>query len=213
MNRIDTVRRKAIAGETEAQAELGWLYDQGKGVRKSYRRAFQWYLKAAQRGNRVAQYNLSLCYLLGQGIAPDEREAFRWVQKSAKTGYQDAVLALAWHYHNGCGIKVSLRQAEHWYRKAAQSGDPSAQFSLGQLSYDTGRYASAKKWFLKAVAQNHRRSNYYLGRMYLAGLGVRKHATTARSFLRKAVKLGDRRAMRLLHSKRLQKELASQKRS
>lgn len=212
MKCLDTIRRKATAGETDAQAELGWLYDKGQGVRKSYRKAFQWYLKSAQRGNRVAQYNLNLCYLIGQGISPDEKQAFRWVQKSAEAGYPDAVLALAWHYHTGRGVKVSLRQADHWYRKSAQLGDPSAQFSLGQLSYDSGRYASAKKWFLKAVAQNHPRSNYYLGRMYLAGLGVPKDATTARSFLRKAVDLRDHRAMRLLQSKRLTKELASQKR-
>jgi uncharacterized protein len=212
MKRIDTIRRKATAGDAHAQAELGWLYDQGQVVRKSYRKAFQWYLKAARRGNRVAQYNLNLCYLHGQGIAPDEKQAFRWVLKSAQAGYPDAVLALAWHYHNGRGVRVNLRQAEHWYRKLAQSGDPSAQFSLGQLSYDNGRYASAKKWFLKGVGQNHPRCNYYLGRMYLAGLGVRKDATTARFFLRKAINLRDHRAMRLLQSKRLKKELASQKR-
>jgi hypothetical protein len=153
---------------------------------------------------------LNLCYLLGEGTAPNEKQAFRWVQKSAQAGFPDAALALAWHYHNGRGVEVNLRQAEYWYRKAARSGEASAQFSLGQLSYDSGHYASTKKWFLKAVAQNHRRSNYYLGRMYLAGHGVRKDATTARSFLRQAVKLGDRRAMRLLQSKILEKALASQ---
>lgn len=185
MKRVETIRRQAMAGKAAAEAELGWRYAEGQGIKKSYTRAFQWYLKAARHGNRVAQYNLNLCYLFGEGTAPDEKQAFHWVQKSAKAGFPDALLALAWHYHNGRGVRVSLRHAEYWYRRAARSGDASAQFSLGQLSYDSARYRSAKNWFLKAVAQNHPRSNYYLARMYLAGIGLPKDATTARSFCAK----------------------------
>jgi TPR repeat protein len=79
------------------------------------------------------------------------------------------------------------------------------------LFYDKGRYVSAKKWFQKGVAQNHPRSNYYLGRMYLVGLGVRKDVIKARSFLRKAVSLHAPRAKRLFQSNKLKQELALQK--
>ena len=157
MKRIDTIRRKAIAGDANAQVDLGLLYDQGRDIKKSYRKARQWYLEAARQGHRAAQYNLSLCYFLGLGCVRDERQAFRWARKSADSGFPDAVLAMGWHYHNGCGVTEDLRKAEDWYRKSAKSGDASAQFSLGQMFYDLGHYTSAKRWFLKAVAQNHPR--------------------------------------------------------
>lgn len=209
--KIDVLREKAAAGDADAQAGLGWLYATGKRVSKSYKQAFQWYLKAARQGHAVASYDLNLCYLLGQGIDQDDKQAFRWVKKSAEAGYPDAVLALAWHYHGGRGVRANLKQAEHWYRKSARTGESKALFSLGQLFYDLGRYAEAKQWFLKGVSQNHPRSNYYLGRMHLDGLGVRKDATKARHCLRTAARLHALGAKRLLHSKRLKKELASQK--
>jgi hypothetical protein len=210
MKRINAIRRRAEAGDAGAQAEFGWRYDRGLGVRKSYKSAFEWYLKAAHNGQRAAQYNLNLCYLHGIGTSRDDKLAFRWVQKSAAAAFPDAILAMGWHYHNGCGVTPNLRLAENWYRKSARLGDSSAQFSLGQLFFDAGNYSHAKRWFFKAVAQNHPRSNYYLGRMYLAGLGVRKDAVKAKSLLRNATRLRAPFAIRLLRSCWLKRELALQ---
>ena len=59
MKKIEAIRRNAEVGKTNAQAELGWLYDQGRGVKNNLKQAFRWYLKAAKGGNRVAQYKVS----------------------------------------------------------------------------------------------------------------------------------------------------------
>jgi hypothetical protein len=210
MKDLEAIRCQAEAGEAAAQAQLGWLYDQGQGIRKSHQRAFYWYLKAAQGGHRVAQYNLNLCYLLGQGVQPDDKKAFYWIQRSAEAGYPDAFLALAWHYHNGCGIKTDLRKAHHWYRKSAQLGEASAQFSLGQIYFSDGNYTLAKKWFQKGILQEHPRSYYYLARMYLEGLGVCKDAAQSKTLLAEAARFCVRNAKRLLQSQKLKTALALQ---
>jgi TPR repeat protein len=148
---------------------------------------------------------LNLCYLTGQGVERDEQQAFRWVRKSALAGFPDAVLALAWHYHNGYGVAPNRQKAELWYRKAARLKDPSAQFSLGQMKFDQGNYASALRWFRKGATQDHPRSQYYLGRMYLEGLGVRRDMGKAKALLWRAVTLRVPRAKKLLLSKRFKK--------
>lgn len=210
MKRIEAIRSRAEAGDVAAQVDLGWRFDRGRGVRKSYKKAFAWYLKAARGGSRVAQYNLNLCYLLGQGTFRNDRQAFHWVQKSARAGYPDAILALAWHYHNGRGVRPSLRQAERWYRQSARNGDASAQFSLGQLFFDEGRYKLARGWFLKGAAQEHPRCHYYLGRIYLDGLGVRPDFAKAKTHLRRATALRAAFAKRLLRSRRLRDRVAAE---
>jgi TPR repeat protein len=156
----------------------------------------------------LGPFNLNLCYLLGIGTRQDYKKAFRCVHQSAYAGYPDAILALGWHYHNGRGVK--LRLAELWYRKSSRIGDPSAQFSLGQLYFDQGRYEIALKWFRKGVAQDHARSRYCLGRMYLEGRGVCPDVTRASVLLRRAVQLRVSPAKKLLRSKWFKRLLAEE---
>jgi TPR repeat protein len=52
----------AELGYAEAQNNLGWLYQQGKGVKQDDEAAFKWYRLAAKQGNAVAQTNLGSMY-------------------------------------------------------------------------------------------------------------------------------------------------------
>ena len=47
-----------MQGYVEAQFKLGVCYANGKGSGKGYKKAFEWYKKAAMQGNVEAQYNL-----------------------------------------------------------------------------------------------------------------------------------------------------------
>ena len=61
----------AKQGNAKAQYNLGGMYYNGKGVRKDYAQAVQWYRKAAEQGNAKAQFNLGLMYYNGQGVSHD----------------------------------------------------------------------------------------------------------------------------------------------
>ena len=52
----------AKQGNAKAQYNLGGMYYNGKGVRKDYAQAVQWYRKAAEQGHAKAQLNLGLMY-------------------------------------------------------------------------------------------------------------------------------------------------------
>ncbi len=198
------------AGDPVGQCCLGWDYDNGIGVRKSFRRAAYWYRRAAKQGNRIAQYNLSLAYLKGEGVKKSTASSVRWNLEAAKAGDTDAELAAGWFYHGGRGIRQDLRKAKNWYLKAARKGETKAMFSLGQMEFDKKDFKEAARWFSKAVRKNHPRSNYYLGRMLLHGWGLEPDPFRARACLKTAVRLGVAYAKRLLRSKKFKRDLVQE---
>ena len=62
---------------------LGEAYNDGLGVLTNYKKAYQWYLEAAQRGSFLAQYYLADFYLEGKGIKTNEVHAYAWLNIAA----------------------------------------------------------------------------------------------------------------------------------
>ena len=51
------------------QAKIGYFYYTGTGgFAQDYNQAYQWFKKAADKGNSYAQYYLGLCYKNGHGV-------------------------------------------------------------------------------------------------------------------------------------------------
>ncbi|MGO9269336.1 MAG: TIR domain-containing protein [Terriglobia bacterium] len=78
----------AFVGEPKgtAQLRLGDLYF----WTGDFERAFEWYSKAAQKGNTEASYKVGLLYEEGKGVARSQNEARRWYEKAAKRGSAEA---------------------------------------------------------------------------------------------------------------------------
>ena len=79
-------RRGAELGFSEAQYNLGRMYDIGKVVPKNYIEASKWYRKAAEQGEILAQVRLGGMYKLGQGVPQDYIRAYSWLNISASQG-------------------------------------------------------------------------------------------------------------------------------
>ena len=82
--------KAAEQGYADAQNNLGFCYDNGKGVEKDPKQAVYWYQKAAEQGYASAQFNLGLCYENGKGVEQDQKQALSWYQKAADQGDEDA---------------------------------------------------------------------------------------------------------------------------
>ena len=54
-------KARAEQGDAEAQFNLGFCYDDGRGVEKDYGEAVKWYRKAAEQNFAPAQFNLGYC--------------------------------------------------------------------------------------------------------------------------------------------------------
>lgn len=58
--------------------------------------SFQYYEKAADRGQCESMLSLSKMYLEGQAVEPNEALAFKWCERSAASGYDHAEFALGY---------------------------------------------------------------------------------------------------------------------
>lgn len=80
---------------TEAYDKIGSLYKFGLGVPVDYKRAFNWYFKAATGGQSSdpctsGQFNLGMMYRNGLGTEVDNDSAMFWFKKAAYAGNTEA---------------------------------------------------------------------------------------------------------------------------
>ena len=99
----------------------------------NYKKAFEWYKKAAEQGYAKAQYNLGIMYYHGRGVDVNYKKAFEWCEKAAEQGYADAQHNLGVMYHYGHDMEKNYKKAFEWYEKAAEQGYAQAQYFLGEL--------------------------------------------------------------------------------
>ena len=104
--------RKANNGDSHAQNDLGWAYQNGDyGLTRDYQQAVYWYTKAANQGYDTAQDNLGWMYGHGLGVSQDYQMALYWYRKSAAQGNKYAQNSLGLAYHEGQGVQVDYQQA------------------------------------------------------------------------------------------------------
>jgi hypothetical protein len=70
--------------------DLAFCYHAGLGVARDDRMAFDWAMKAAQRGHMRGQCMVGEFYLDGYGVEKDQRRADDWLQRAARQGDERA---------------------------------------------------------------------------------------------------------------------------
>lgn len=108
----------AKGGDSNAQFNLGILYETGKERPRDYAAAARWHRKAAMGGHRGAQYCLALMYAKGQGVAKSDRISAEWYRRAAGAGHQGAQFNLASIYEHGVGVDRDILMAYVWFTLA-----------------------------------------------------------------------------------------------
>lgn len=88
-------------GDAEAMNSIGYMYDNGLGVRQDAGSAFIFYKAAADHGLAKAKYNIAVDYESGAGVPRDPCLARIWMQDAASGGDQDARQWLTDHLVTG----------------------------------------------------------------------------------------------------------------
>lgn len=187
-------RRAAEQGYTDAHAELGALYEKGRGVARDDAEAARCYRIAADGGNARAQYALGILYETGRGVPRDDGEAAAWFGKAATGMNTASMVTLASFFETGLAFEKNQAKALKLYRKAARLGDPEAQFKLAYIHLK-GRGVprnedKAFKWFRRAAERGIAEAQNSLGAMYARGMGTPRDAVKAHMWLSLAAKKG-----------------------
>ena len=212
---LEQLQKDAENNDIAAQIQLGNLYYEGAGVRKSRNEAIGWLQKAADQGSRDAEYRLALV-LADPRRGANFRKAEEIFRKYAEHGYKDAQFCLGLLLERGYEREAAVwpkwkrdkdrmgkwRESVDWYRKAAEQGDARAMRALGMAYYEGERveqdYGKAAEWFRKAAALGDFAAQRNIGYLYLKGKGVKKDKAEARKWLEKAAAQGDSYAQELL---------------
>ena len=72
----------AAAGDAEAQANVGEIFERGLGGEPNYEMALVWYQKSAEQGNKRALFNLGTLYEQGQGVEKDKVLAMNYYRQA-----------------------------------------------------------------------------------------------------------------------------------
>ena len=128
---VQWYRRAAEQGDAQAQHDLGFMYDLGRGVPQDYEQAVKWYRHAAQQGDTQAQNNLGVMYENGHGVSQDRVQAYKWyelaVSQLSQSKYRERAI------QNREALKSQMAQSEiekaqqlarEWEPRSAQVSDP-----------------------------------------------------------------------------------------
>ena len=120
---------KALAerGQANAQLNLGYMYDTGKGVAQNDAEAVKWYQRAADQGLALAQGTLGAMYAKGRGVPQNDLEAVKWYRRAAEQGGPQAQFDIGLMYATGQGVAQNDVQAYKWWNLAAAQGNQNAK--------------------------------------------------------------------------------------
>ena len=115
-------RGEAEKGDAAAMCDLGWWHAEGMhGCEQDECKAFEWYEKAARRGNEVAMGEAGHRLVDGVGTAKNVRYGVALTLGAAEFGYEVACYNAGIYYHDGTPLlKKNPNMAKHWLEKAVK---------------------------------------------------------------------------------------------
>jgi uncharacterized protein len=122
-------RPRAIAGDADAQFNMGQAYKLGRGVGADLKQAEDWYAQAAAQGHLQASDNYGLI-LFQNG---DRQKALPFIKASAERGEPRAQYVYGTALFNGDLVTKDWPQAYALMTRASASGLAPASASLAQM--------------------------------------------------------------------------------
>lgn len=117
------------------------------------------------------------------------------IEIGARRGMPVAQGELGRWYDQGLWLHFKNQEkALYWYEKSAKADYHKAQFNLGLLMQEQGRFERAAYWYARAAIQGFASAQYNLAVLFQEGKGVTKNLKTANLLFEKAALQGDEMA-------------------
>ena len=125
----------AEAGDPEAQANVGYMYEEGLGVSQQLDVAVGWYEKAAASGSMQANHNLGMIFAEGRGAPQSWVRALRYFEKAANDIPASRYM-IGYTYFQGEGNIQNRPRAFREFMDAALDGYADAQYMIAFMYLD-----------------------------------------------------------------------------
>jgi TPR repeat protein len=181
----------AREGDVEAQALLGQILLDGRGIAQDQPLALRWFDIAARQGHLMARNMLGRCHEHGWGCVADASVAARHYRVGADAGLDWAMYNYANLMATGRGVGEDQAQALNLYRRAAELGHAKSMNLLGRY-LEEGRFCpadpeAARDWYRRSAAGGDFRGQF----SYAAVLADVGNIDEALVWLRKALDGGN----------------------
>lgn len=128
---IEELHNLAKNGNVEAVAALGSLNLKSQ----DYKQAYEYFSKAAEKGNARGYNGLGLLYEFGAYLTKDPDKAFHYYSRAVEHGSNLAYMNIANCYQYGVGTEIDYDKALYYYKKAADKGIEGANGAFAILYY------------------------------------------------------------------------------
>lgn len=125
----------AEAGDPEAQANVGYMYEEGLGVSQQLDVAVGWYEKAAASGSMQASHNLGMIFAEGRGAPQSWVRALRYFEEAANDIPASRYM-IGYTYFQGEGNIQNRPRAFREFMDAALDGYADAQYMIAFMYLD-----------------------------------------------------------------------------
>ena len=125
----------AEAGDPEAQANVGYMYEEGLGVSQQLDVAVGWYEKAAASGSMQANHNLGMIFAEGRGAPQSWVRALRYFEEAANDIPASRYM-IGYTYFQGEGNIQNRPRAFREFMDAALDGYADAQYMIAFMYLD-----------------------------------------------------------------------------
>lgn len=181
---FDLYKKSANQGYTEAMYALGKCYELGKGIRKNYYQAVQWYIRtdknivedlinnpdpvgeaesaAFRRYFQDEEYAEWIDEMI-EAEKNNQEDSFATDKEAAWSGDAEAQNRLGHRYYYGQDTEQNVQKAVYWYRKSAEQGCEAGMQHLAEYYEREKQYKEAAKWYCKYAEQRIKWRNERLG--------------------------------------------------
>lgn len=200
---VELLTDASSAGDLDGEYYLGYLYENGVGVKLDYGKAFDYYSRVTRSESMALQdqdsinYSniaLGLMYIKGHGVEVDEETALEHFNTASENGSAKASYYIGQMYENAVGVDKDYEKAMEYYLLAAGKDYAPALNQIGYLYYNgygvDVDYASAVYYQKLAALQGYAIAQVNLGFLYENGYGVERNLETALSYYEMAADSG-----------------------
>ncbi|GBG85156.1 hypothetical protein CBR_g39721 [Chara braunii] len=185
------------------QYKLGLEYKEGRERAQDLRKAFYWFKKAAEGGDRYAQLQLGLCYLNAEGVGENLELAAEWFLRAAEQGYPRAQFYLGKCYLSGIGVQRDETEALRQFRLGKDQYDKDCRDMLlscfmSGIGMPKDDEPDAVAWCKEAAEQGSPTHMFELGDRFFCGRGIELNIEEAAKWFQRAANEGHKRAQHLL---------------
>ncbi|HEX7926183.1 MAG TPA: tetratricopeptide repeat protein, partial [bacterium] len=167
----------AERGDQTAQFYMGFMAEEGKGMKKNTAMAIKMYEGAAGQGHARASYRLGLMYRNGEGVKKDQEMANRYFYNAAQGGDPDARKIMAARMKKGTfEMKVTAAQQ--------------AKLDEAVAAHNKDEDEKSFNLFMDLAKQDVAEAQTWVARFYHDGEGVQTNYQESANWAQKAGKLG-----------------------